>query len=182
MVQKFWKIVWQFLINLNIFFFFLFSHSVMSNSWQHHGLQLARLPCPSATPGACSNSCPLSRWRHPTISSSVIPFSSCLQSFPASCLFHDTALRIRWPKYWSFSYGNNPSNKYSGLISFWIDWFYPCSPRDSQESCPAPQLESINSLSLSLLCSLNLTSVSDYRKHCSFESMGLCLQSDVSAV
>ena len=61
-----------------------FSHSVMSNSLWPHELQHARLPCPSPTPRACSNSCPLSRWCHPTISSSVIPFSYCLQSFPAS--------------------------------------------------------------------------------------------------
>ena len=64
-----------------------FSHSVMSNSFQPHGLQHARLPCPSLTPGACSNSCPSSWWCHPTISSSVIPFSSCSQSFPASRSF-----------------------------------------------------------------------------------------------
>ena len=60
------------------------SHSVVSDSMQSHGLQHARLPCPSLTPGACSNSCPLSWWCHPTISSSVVPFSPCLQSFPAS--------------------------------------------------------------------------------------------------
>ena len=59
----------------------------MSDSLQHHGLQHARLPCPSPTPGACSNSCPLSQRCHPTISSSVDPFSSCLQSFPASECF-----------------------------------------------------------------------------------------------
>ena len=64
-----------------------FSSSVMSNSLQPHWLQHARLPCPSPTPGVCPNSCPLSRWCHPTISSSVIPFSSCLQSFPASGSF-----------------------------------------------------------------------------------------------
>ena len=56
----------------------------MSDSLQPHGLQLTRLPCPSPTPRVYSNSCPLSRWCHPTISSSVVPFSSCLQSFPAS--------------------------------------------------------------------------------------------------
>ena len=61
-----------------------FRCSVMSNSLGPHGLQEARLPCPSATPGACSNSCPLSQWCHPTISSSVVPFSSNLQYFPAS--------------------------------------------------------------------------------------------------
>ena len=61
----------------------LFSYSVMSNSLQPHGLQHTWLPCPSPTPGACSNSCPSTQWCHPTISSSVVPFSSCLQSFPA---------------------------------------------------------------------------------------------------
>ena len=67
----------------------LSSHSVMfmSNSLRRHGLQHARLPCPSPTPGVYSNSCPSSRWCHPTISSCVIPFSSCLQSFPASGSF-----------------------------------------------------------------------------------------------
>ena len=64
-----------------------FSSPVMSRSLTLHGLQHARLPCPSPTTGACSNSCPSSRWCHPTISSSVIPFSSCLQSFPASGFF-----------------------------------------------------------------------------------------------
>ena len=65
----------------------LFSHSVISNSLRPHGLQHSRLPCPSPSPRACSNSCPSSRWCHPTISSSVIPFSSCLHSFPASGSF-----------------------------------------------------------------------------------------------
>ena len=64
-----------------------FSRSVASNSLWPHGLQHARLPCPSPTSRLCSNSCPLSQWCHPTISSSVIPFSSCLQSFPASGSF-----------------------------------------------------------------------------------------------
>ena len=63
---------------------FQFSCSVVSNSLWPHGLQHARLPCPSPTPRACSNSCPSSQWCHPTVSSSVVPFSSCLQSFPAS--------------------------------------------------------------------------------------------------
>ena len=65
----------------------LFSHSVVSDSLQPHGLQHGRLSCPSLSPGACSNSCPLSRWCHPTISSSVAPISSCPQSFPASGTF-----------------------------------------------------------------------------------------------
>ena len=65
----------------------LFSHSVTSNSLRPHGLQHTRPPCPSPTPGAYSNSCPLNQWCHPTISSSVVPFSSHLQSFPPSGLF-----------------------------------------------------------------------------------------------
>ena len=64
-----------------------FNHSVVSNSLQLHGLWHTRLPCPSPSPGACSNSCPSSWWCHPTISSSVVPFSYCLQSFPASGSF-----------------------------------------------------------------------------------------------
>ena len=64
-----------------------FSHSVVSDSLHPRGLQHARLPCPSPTPGANSHSCPSSQWCHPNISSSVIPFSSCLQSFPASRSF-----------------------------------------------------------------------------------------------
>ena len=70
---------------LNILFSSVqFSRRVMSDFLQPHGLQHSRLPCPSPTPGACSNSCPLSRWCHLTISSSVAPFSSCLQSLPAT--------------------------------------------------------------------------------------------------
>ena len=87
-----------------------------------HGPQHSRLPCPSPTPEACSNSCLLSWWCHPTISSSVVPFSSHLQSFPASGSFsNESVLCIRWPKYWSFSI--RPSTEYSGLFSFRIDWF-----------------------------------------------------------
>ena len=96
----------------------------MSNSFWPHALQHARLPCLSLSPRVCPNSCPLNWWCHPTISSSVIPFSSCLQSFPASRSFSsDLVLCLRWPKYWNFSFSNSPSNEYSGLISFRIDWF-----------------------------------------------------------
>ena len=72
---------------------------------------------------AYSTSCPLSWWCHPTISSSVVPFSSCLQSFPAiRVLSNESVLRIRWPKYWNFSFSINPFNEYSGCISFRLDW------------------------------------------------------------
>ena len=95
----------------------------MSNSSLPHGLQHARPPCPSPTPEVSSNSCPLSQWCHPTISSSVVPFSSLPQSFPASEYFsNESVLCIRWPKYCSFSFSISPSKEYSGLISFSMDW------------------------------------------------------------
>ena len=88
----------------------------------HRGLHHARLLCPSLS-RVFSDSCPLSRWCHPTISSSVIPFSSCLQFFQHRDLFSESVLPIRWPKYWSFSFSSSPSNQYSGLISSRVDWF-----------------------------------------------------------
>ena len=93
-----------------------FSHSGMSNSLWPHGLQHTRLPCPSPTPRACSNSCPSGQWCHPTISSSVVPFSSCLQSFTIRVCSDESALHIKWSKYWSFSISISPSNEYSGLF------------------------------------------------------------------
>ena len=96
----------------------------MSDSLWPHGLQHARLACPSVSPGVCSNSCPLSQWSHPTISSSVISFSFLPSIFPSIRVFSsESALYIRWPKYGSFSFSISPFNEYSGLISFRIDWF-----------------------------------------------------------
>ena len=119
-------IFWQLLIFLlcpqSRRFTVQFNCSVMSDSLQPHELQHTRLPCPSPMAGACSNSCPLNQQYHPTISSSVIPFSSCLQSFPASQPFLMSQLRIRWPKYWSFSFSIIPSKEIPGLISFRMDW------------------------------------------------------------
>ena len=94
----------------------------------------------SPTPRAYSNSCLSNRWCHPTISSSVVPFSSCLQSSPASGSFLMSPF-IRWPKYWSFNFSISPSNKYSGLIPLGLTSWSPCSPRDSQESSPTPQFK-----------------------------------------
>ena len=93
-----------------------FSHSVMSDSLWPHGFQNARLP----NSRSWLKLSPSSWWCHPTISSSIIPFS-CLQSFPASRFSNESVLRIMWPKYWSFSLSISPSNEYSGLISFRID-------------------------------------------------------------
>ena len=89
-----------------------------------YGLQHVSFPCLSLSPGICSNSWPLCRWCHPTISSSVTLFSSCPQSFPQSGSFPMSCLFcIRWPEYWRLSFNISPSNQYSGLISFRIDWF-----------------------------------------------------------
>ena len=94
----------------------------MSDSLWPHELQHARPPCPSPTPKVHSNSRPSSPWCHPAISSSVVPFSSCPQSLPASVFSNESTLRMRWPKYWSFSFSTSPSIEHPGLISFRIDW------------------------------------------------------------
>ena len=94
----------------------------MSDYLRPHEPQHARPPCPSPTARVHPNPCPLSRWCHPTISSSVVPFSSCPQSCPASVFSNESALCIRWPKYWSFSFNVSPSNEHPGLISFRMDW------------------------------------------------------------
>ena len=99
-----------------------FSHSVVSDFLWPHVQQHTRLPCPLPTPRVYSNSCPLS-CVHPTISSSVVPFSSRLQSFPAIRVFSNELVLIRQPNIWSFSFSISPSNEYSGLMSFMIDWF-----------------------------------------------------------
>ena len=93
----------------------------MSDSLRPHELQHTRLPCPSPTLGIYSNSCPLNQWRHPSISSFVIPFSSRLQSFPASGSFQMS--HFFTSDGLSFSYSISPSNEYSGLTSFRMNWF-----------------------------------------------------------
>ena len=98
-----------------------FSHSVVSDSLWPHESQHARPPCPSPSLRVHSNSRPSSRWCHPAISSSVVPFSSCPQSLPASESFPMSQLRMRWPKYWSFSFSIIPSKEHPGLI-FRMDW------------------------------------------------------------
>ena len=94
-----------------------FSHSVLTDSLRPHGLQCARLPCPSPTPKACSNSCPSSRWCHPNISSSVVPVSSHLPSFPASGPFHMSQL------FASGGQSNGVSASTSVLPKNIQDWF-----------------------------------------------------------
>ena len=126
--------------------------SIVSDSLQPHVLKHAKLPCSSLAPGVYSNSRPLSQWCHPTISSSVVPFSSYLQSIPASGSFPMSQFFTSDDK----SIGVSGS---ASVLSMNIqDWFpldglvgSPCSPRDSQESSPTPQLKSINSSALSFL-------------------------------
>ena len=100
-----------------------FSLTVMSDSLRPHGLQHTRLPYLSPTPGAYPNSYPSSRWCHSTISFSVVPSAPALILSLLRAFSNESVLHIRWPKYWSFSFDISPSNEYSGLISFRIDWF-----------------------------------------------------------
>ena len=126
-----------------------FCHSVMSDSLQPHGLQHARLPCPSPTSGVYPNSC------HPTISSFVVPVSSCLQSFPAIRVFsNESALCIRWPRYWSFSFNISSSNEHLGLISFRMDWLDLLAVQGTLKSL----LQHHSSKASILWCSVSLSS------------------------
>ena len=147
-----------------------FSHSVVPDSLWPHALQHARPPCPSPTPGVYSKSCPLSQWCHPTILSSVVLFSSHLQSFQASGSFQMSQL------FASGGQSMGVSVLASVLPMNIQDWFplgwtvgSPCSPRDSQESSPTPQFKSISSSLLSFLYSPTLTSIHDYWKNHSFD-------------
>ena len=137
---------------------------------QPHESQHARPPCPSPTPGVYSNSCPLSQWCHPAISSSVIPFSSCPQSLPASGSFPTSQL---------FTWGGQSivvSASTSVLPMNTQDWSpldgllrSPCSPRDSQESSPTSQFKSINFSALTFLHGPTLTSIHDHWKNHSLD-------------
>ena len=150
----------------------------MSNSLWPRGLQHARLPFASLSPRVCSNSCPLSQWYHPTISSSVDPFSSCPQSFPASGsfpmsqLFKSGGQSIR-------SFNNSPSN--SGLISFSIDWFILAVQRTLKSVLQHHSLKESFLPCSAFFNGLALPSTHDYWKKHSFDYTDLCLQSDVSA-
>ena len=154
----------------------------MSDSLQPHESQHARPPCPSPSPGVHWDSRPSSQWCHPTTSSSVVPFSSCPQSLPASEAFPISQL---------FAWGGQ-STGVTALASFLPKksqgWSLqnglvgsPCSLRDSEESSPIPQFKSINSSALSFLHSPTLTSIHDYWKNHSFDYTDLCWQSNVFA-
>ena len=144
--------------------------AVVSDSLRPHGLQHARPSCPSPTPGACSNSCPLSWWCHPTISSSVIPFSSCLQSFQHQGLFKWVSSSHHMAKVLEFQL-QHQSFQWIPRTDFLYTWLVgsSCISRDSHESSPTSQLKSINSSALSLFYSPALTSIHDYWKTHSFD-------------
>ena len=145
--------------------FVQFSRSVVSDSLRPHEPQHARPPCPSPTPGVHSDSLPSSQWCHPAISSSVVPFSSCPQSLPASESFPMRQL-FTWEfelQHHSFQRNPRADLLQNGLVGS------PCSPRDFQESSPTPQFKSINSSALSFLHSPTLTSIHDHWKNHSLD-------------
>ena len=136
----------------------------MSNYLWPHELQHARLPCPSLSPRICSNSCPLSQWCHPTISPSISPFSSCLQSFPASGAFLMS---------WLFTSGSQSigASVSASVLPMNIQGWFPLDPgflpllsKNTQGSSPEPQFKRINSLALSLLYGPILPSIKDHWK------------------
>ena len=144
--------------------------TVMSDSLRSHESQHARPPCPWPTPGVHSNSCPSSQWCHPAISSSVVAFSSCLQSLPASGSFPLSQL---------FAWGGQstgvlalasflPKKSQGWSPSEWTGWISMQS-KDSQESSPTPQFQSIKSSVFSLLHSPTLTSIHEYWKNHSLD-------------
>ena len=150
--------------------FVQFSRSVVSDSLRPHESQHTRLPCPSPTSGVHSNSCPSSWWCHPAISSSVVPFSSCPQSLPASESFPMSQL---------FAWGGQstgasasasflPENTQDWSPSEWTGWI-SLQSKGHSESPPTPQFKSINSLLLSFLYSPALTSIHDHWENHSFD-------------
>ena len=106
-----------------------------------------------------------------------------LPSIPPSIrvFSNESALHIRWPKYWSFSFNISPSNEHSGLISFRMDWLDPLAVQGTPKTSPTPQFKSINSSVLNFLYSPTLTSIHDYWKNHSFNYSDFCQQTDVSA-
>ena len=140
-----------------------FSRSVVSNSLKPHGLQHARLPCPSLVPRVCWNLCSLSQWCYLTISSSATLFSSCPQSFPAPGSFSMSQLFISGGQSIEASASASvlPMNT-QGWFPLGLAGGFPCCPRDSQEFSPAPQFESINFSVLSFLYGPTIISVHVY--------------------
>ena len=147
-----------------------FSCSVMSDSLRPHELQHARPPCPSPTPGVHPNRCPLSRWCHPTISSSVIPFFSCPQSFPASGSFQMNPLFPSGGQSIGVSASTSvlPMNIQDWSPLGWTGWI-SLQSKGLLSVFPIPQFKGINSSALSFLYSPTLTSIHDHWKNHSLD-------------
>ena len=147
-----------------------FSASVMSDSLWLHELQHTRPPCPSPAPGVYPNPCPSSRWCRPTISSSIVPFSSCPQSFPAPGSFPMSQFSTSGGQTIGVSASTSvlPMNTQEWSPLGWTGWI-SLQSRYSQESSPTPQFKSINSFALSFLYSPTLTSIHDCWKNHSLD-------------
>ena len=175
-----------------------FSRSGMSDSLPPHEPQHPRPLCPSPTPRVYSNSCPLSQWCYSTISSSVILFSSCLQSFLSKKhktkqnktkqnplnqgLSNGSVLCIRWLKYWSFNFSIRPSNEYSGLISFRMDWMDLLAVQGTLKSLLQHHSSKASILRCSACFNSQLSkSIHDYWRNHSFDNTDPCWQSHISA-
>ena len=141
-----------------------FSRSVISDSLWTHRLQYARLPWLSPTPRVYLNSCPLSRWCHPTISFSVgSPLLLLPSTFPSIKVFsNELVLCMTFPKYWSFSSNISTSNEHPGLISFRMDWMNLLAVQGTLKSLL--QFKSIKSSELNFLYSPTLTSIQEKGK------------------
>ena len=154
----------------------------MSDSLWLHGLQHARPLCPSPTSWSL---CKLMSIKLVVPSNHLIPchpFHLSPSIFPSIRVFSsESVLCIRWPKYWSFSFSISPSDEYSGLISFRMDWLDLLAGQGTLKSSPTPQSKSINSSVLSFLYSPTLTSIHDHWKSYSFDERDLCWQSNVFA-
>ena len=155
----------------------------MSDSLWPHGLQHTRLPCPAPTPGVYSNSCPSSQWCHPTISSSRRPLLLLPLIFPSIRVFSNKSVRhIRWPNDWSFSFSISPSNEYSGLISFRMDWLDLLAVQGALKSLIQSHSSKASILwhSAFFIVQLSHLYMTTGKNH-SLDYMDLCWQSNVSA-
>ena len=159
---------------------FSFSHYVVSDSLQPHGLQHTRLPCPSVSPGVCSDSCPLSQWCYITTSSSVAPWPFAFNLSSIWAFSNELALCTRWPKYRIFSFSISPSSEYSGLNSFRIDWFYLLGVQGTLKSLLHHNSKDSFFGAQPSLWSMSHIQHNYWKNHC-FDYPDLCRQSDISA-
>ena len=158
-------------LSVCLFSFVQFSSvlSVVSFSLQHHRLQHARLPYPSPTLGSYSRSCPSTWWCHPTISF-CLPLLLLPSIFPSIRVFsNESALCIRWPKYWHFSFSISPSNEHPGLISFRMDWLNFLAVQGTLKSLLQHHSSKASVLLRSAFFTVQLTSIHDHWKNHSLD-------------